>query len=129
LDLRDSTSGISTREILKEKARRGEPGAMERLRGPSFHEGLEYLLAIFNRLASMREYDMNGPRRLSPALIRDGVELFGYQSITPFEAEAIVRMDTATLTASVPDSPPSAQSEAAPVDRIAAWPTKKAADV
>lgn len=62
---------------------------------------LDYLYARFLRLAGMREYDMNGPRRLTPLQILGGCELFGW-TLTPLEAEAIVALDVAQL---YPDPP------------------------
>lgn len=57
---------------------------------------MEYLWATFQRLSAFRDYDMDGPRRLSPMQIHYGLLIYG-ERFTARELDALSAIDRAWL--------------------------------
>lgn len=99
---RRQKDGSIARQHLEVAARKNSPIAIAKLAAAdAIPDSLEYLADIFYRLHSMREYDLNGPKRFTPAHIKAGMELFGW-SLSALDVGAIVELDGVYLEASAP---------------------------
>jgi hypothetical protein len=116
-DLNRTTDGVSLRDVLTEKLRRGEPVGAQ-LDGPDLPEPLFYLYEWSHELFGRSGVGPNGFAPLSYTTIRDWAILTGNDPSLD-DVQALIRLDQ-TMLATEPVKTPEPVAVSRP-----AWPEKK----